>query len=1806
MGLEERGLNTTIVSLTYGFEGLLNMIPALQEIRLDQVLNEDKNKLEQGSYRPDLVARHLHSNQAAVIGCNQDYIDKIRQSLTLRGVPFITVLSKDFPEESKRPNFFYSVIIRDIDGTRVTELLQDLLKEHEKEEPQEELEEEFEEELERVGEEQSTYPAEEASPAEPSDPLPEEAEEDYEEDSTALDEENKKKGKSKKTVSREKERKKREENRRQEEKRSRDRKQEDDKRREESTRLQEDARRRAQAKAASAAALKAAAVYGVSSTAGEALAPNGYQDAYAIRAEEIEEQCERYAKRELLRRELEQRRLLGKQDEEYKRIQKEYQEVENRIQAKHDRFQSIGQSGWREYSSEVIERTKNATTEELKENKWGKPANEDYLRKTEDGFYCSYTQEEKRAYLDSTYKNGFMNVSLHSYTENSVSLVSLKKKDELINAREHSSTEDGNSHYEALLSKYGVRDQDVSQYKKAEIERELAQTEESLKKTEDYLELQGYSGYETYRKETEAAAEKRTFAELETEKLKIAPDPRSTIKGPDGSSCLDFRDNKYSRHSYDSLYTETAGSSPSVSFAGHRPDSKGTGTFKLIGTGNPVVSMMKLVQGTQNTTSGGILMGAGNGVRILPPDMYSHRGSSIQAQEAAYKNNVYSVTRSDSPRARSGFIPHNEHTQTFSKMLIDQMDWQSDRKNMVIHRNLQGVIRDENTVSIAKAPIKETSIKSQSTNLKRLEITSARACHAMVDAMANRYFLMAVKQGYRVAVQTSIGETEAGRTCMTVADAARVPAHLVKQQILQSGRKALDQSDAAMTALNNHILKAKVANAATLDGKALEEFALNAGMKVEEFRKIQNDPVELERIIRHQFTGTFGTPDKSDMQRVIDALGIRGSLEKDGTIGSQDILQFLSHKDETTLSERTRVLVKAEENLLELNESQRKLVQSLFRQSGSMEPADLRMLLIKNGISEEAAENFASKLAGKNWASNEDLVAILRQGKIQEDTIQMLMGNLGGIMNEDRAAMIGLYQIYAGDSLTGFDMDKFRDLANVLNIDQSLKDELNLNYIHLSQMSISDIKRLLKQYKGDGEAEVFLERLLNEKIGLTVGRNEQFARFELWNGVQSLIYRMAHGTDAMNGFNQVMSITRAFTRVTRSGYRLVYHFVFRRLTNPVSIGKLRVTPANLTASRAKEAAKAAIKQNKIAAKFSKIITRRVPNAGRFLSNAMHPGRYIGRTIGRKVEWILIKKGINTAAIKTAAKAISAKITSFSAAASAILIKLALILIIIIAILMMYESIEKEDADKSYSAAYVSAADGKEAFAQEIIDMLRGYTDDFINEINNAQYNRGMYSGMAGYNTNEDVTAFESGAYQVVFRGPDGEPIDDIQSVDLNNSKDIISMASVFIPTVFQKPGDNASAQSVEEYERDKEHFNDYCTFLWAASHQISIEEYHPGNSTNEDVIDESGLVTDATTGKCEMDYKLFGDKGAGVNWWLATGISKSNGNICSICDRKLNGKGWADEDIQEHTCIAKPAADPCTHGHWECIADTKYIHTACPGHHRKDDDYVCSDKGRYPYCKSETTYKRVWVCDGHMGAVVYVTIGKISRLPNYGEATDYNFENPENYGGTGIFSYFGGSSGVGSSAFTGEGYELTDAQLKYLCAMCIAEQGACANTEVTMRYQASLMANVYELYGKRKGLSLYEYITLLPTQSKNGVKGWFATSTHERADATYSSISGSCVEWARDVFCNGNRITQANEQGTLNYNPSNVKGGFTKVYYNGKTYTGLDMKNESIYVSGETILYTSAGQACLFEAFPGGHPNGCGTPVVDPFCRIIN
>jgi len=954
-------------------------------------------------------------------------------------------------------------------------------------------------------------------------------------------------------------------------------------------------------------------------------------------------------------------------------------------------------------------------------------------------------------------------------------------------------------------------------------------------------------------------------------------------------------------------------------------------------------------------------------------------------------------------------------------------------------------------------------------SLRRIESINARSAHAAMDMVKNRYFAMVVKQGARTAIQTTTGDTEAVRMMTSAMYAVKLPAHMVKQQFLNMGRTCLDQGDTVMTALNSHIIRSRAASACVMQGDALEKFARKSGLDVKMLRAAQNDQSAMERLIAMQYAWTFRIPGKDDMQGLIQAMGIRGDLADKDKVGTEDILGFLSRHKQSTMAERERALKGLEGGLDGLSVSQKRLVESLFSQEKFFDKADMQAIMEKNGIGADLAD----KLAGKNWVTDGNILAALKQAGIADDKAGALMKQLKGVSMEDRSAMMGLFQLYAGDSLNGFDMDKFRDLLNVLDVDQSLKDELGRNFIHLSHMSMDDIKKLLAKYKGNAEAEAFLNRLLNEKVCLILGRNREMSKFELMNGMENIMFRMAQGTDAMMGFNQVMSLGWGLARVTKSGYRLLYNMAFRRMTSPIGIGKLKVTPANLTAANVKSAAVGAVKQTKVAATFSKMLNRRVPQGlKRIAGHALHPGRFIGQAVAKKVEWILAKHGVNTLALKAGVKAIAGKVTAASAAASEVILVICAVILVIIILLMAYESIDlggNSNGANNYSAAYVSAADGKDAFVQEAVDMLSGYTDDFITEINDAQYNRGMYAGMNGYNTNENVGAFEAGAYQVVFRGPDGQPIDDITSVDLNNSKDIISMASVFIPTVFTKPSENASAQAKAEYEKDKEHFLDYCTFLWTASHQISIEEYHPGNASNPDANDESGLQTDAQTGKCGMDYNLNGDQGAGTNWWIATGASPTSGEICAVCQKN----DWYETEIAEHACVAKPAADPCTHGHWETVT-TPLKHRACVGHHHHcsnhDYWYSCADKGRTRWDKEISVRKRIWVCDGHMGAVVYATIGRISRMPNFGAAEDYDFDNPETYGGSGgIYSYFGSTGEAGQTAFQGASYSLSDAQLRYLAAMCMGEQRACATNEITMRYQASLWRTSTSCTGRRRG-----------------------------------------------------------------------------------------------------------------------------------------
>lgn len=1824
MALEDRIASAAVSSVAFSVSGVLSIVPAIQEVFLDRQINKAslaQEMADSNSFRPDLVARHVRDNGAVFIGCERENLDQIREALECSGVPYIAMNSSMVEDAAHRPPQSYTVVIRDVDGDRAADALQEIFEEIRREESptldDQEIDQdadiEEEEDLEReIGEEEPDAEAEEPDDdSERDEGGPEEDDDndwgldDIDDEDEDKDSEKEKKKKAEQEKKKEKHREWRreqireanrrrnqqlaeearrataaeearraetdrrdadarraEQDRRNEESRraERDRRSEET-RRSEATRRTEESRRREEERRNADSRRDQDARRPSDSARDDRKQDSGrreeerrqtktdtygnqssYRDAYSIRAAEVEAQCERFAQAELMRREMERMKLSGEDGSEaYAQLKKQYNSVDGEIRAHHDDFQSIAKGGWRDYAAEAVERARNASTEELRSGSWQKPDAGQYMSYDSDGGYRAYDDRGRDRYERSSgyetpvgpnrYPNGDSDPDRREPSrtvETPIGPGRYPNGDSDPDRREPSRSVET----PAGPGKYPSGDSDSDRRERPRV----AETPFGTKKPDN----DAYPGFEHPRPET----------------------PSGTSRND-----ADDRDRRYSEQSQQSRrYSFTSVPSGNV-------------TVNQVGSGYTIQASMS--RQSLSPVCGGIL--ASGGSSAFGTDSYFRRGSSDQAAFSAIANPVEAARAGNAPRPGSSYAGFSDITQAASTAALGGLggrrrDSRAGSEDDLLGGSYPGSARSETG----------HAGRYHEQQMQRLDVLDARAKHAFMEMARNRSFAMVAKSGVRTVVQSTLGDTEAGSVIMSASYAIQMPAHMIKQQFLNTGRTALDQGDAAMTALNAHIVRSRAESALGMNQEELAKFASMHNLDLKQLQAAQGDRSAMERLIASHYGGTMRVPGQSDVDGLINTLGIRGDLGADGKLGRDEILAFMGHQDETTLAQRARALGKAGE-LDGLTDSQKLMVESLFKQGGALGPEDMKALLMKNGVSAD----LAGKLAGGNWAANADIMAALSQAGISKNATDALMKELGGVALEDRVAMIGLFQLHVGDSLESAGMDEFRNILGTLNIDQSLKDTLNNEYIHLSHLSMKDLKELMAKYAGNPEAEAILSRLMNEKICQILGRNREVSRFELFNGIEGMLFRLAQGTDAMAGANQVMSITRAATRITRSGYKLIYNMVFRRMTSPITIGKLKVTPVDLTGAKMKEAALKAAGRTRLGAGFQRI-TRRIPvGLKKTVSHVLHPGKALGGLVSKGTSLVLQKLGMDAAM-----KALAAKLTAVAAEASEAALPIVLIILIIILALMLYESIDSDllndnDDNSNYSAAYVSAADGKDAFVQEVVDMLRGYTDDFIDEINNAQYNRSMFAGMGGYTTNENVGAYEANSYRVVFRGPDGEPIEDLTSVDLNNSKDIISMASVFIPTVFSKPGENATEAQKQEYEKDKEHFMDYCTFLWAASHQISIEEYHPGNAENPDAEDDSGLQTDSQTGKCAMDFATGGDQGAGVNWWIGTGADPNSGDLCLTC----KSDNWDDTSITLHECVAKPAADPCTHGHWE-VESTDLIHAACTGHNsRSRGHYTCSEvkSSLSRWDRHPTVHRRVWVCDGHMGAVVYVTVGHISRMPNFGAAKDYDFDNPETYGGTGIYSYFGGTGGIGSTAFKGAAYELTEYQLQYLAAMCIQEQSACATNEITMRYQASLMANVYELYGKGKGLSLFSYLQLKP--GKSG--GWFASATTAYADAHAEEIHGQCLEWIRDVICNGNRITKANEQGTL-------KTGFVKAVYQGKEYTGDAMQNEIIYVPGETILYTSGGQACLFEAFPGGHPQGCGKPVVDPFAIIIN
>ena len=159
------------------------------------------------------------------------------------------------------------------------------------------------------------------------------------------------------------------------------------------------------------------------------------------------------------------------------------------------------------------------------------------------------------------------------------------------------------------------------------------------------------------------------------------------------------------------------------------------------------------------------------------------------------------------------------------------------------------------------------------------------------------------------------------------------------------------------------------------------------------------------------------------------------------------------------------------------------------------------------------------------------------------------------------------------------------------------------------------------------------------------------------------------------------------------------------------------------------------------------------------------------------------------------------------------------------------------------------------------------------------------------------------------------------------------------------------------------------------------------------------------------------------------------------------------------------------------------------------------------------------------------------------------------------------------ATYKGTKYDLTALQVKKLARLCDQEQGSVEGCAA----EASLMANLYELQGKKKYNSLYEYV-------RTG--GWFYRAAYymDNGSATQKEIDA-----VRRVLVNGDRTEP------LFVDEHDCFGDLLYIIVNGKKITdSAQIRNRSNYIQGKTVIRNRYQSTYTFWDFPaaGSDPFG--------------
>lgn len=603
----------------------------------------------------------------------------------------------------------------------------------------------------------------------------------------------------------------------------------------------------------------------------------------------------------------------------------------------------------------------------------------------------------------------------------------------------------------------------------------------------------------------------------------------------------------------------------------------------------------------------------------------------------------------------------------------------------------------------------------------------------------------------------------------------------------------------------------------------------------------------------------------------------------------------------------------------------------------------------------------------------------------QLDVNLIRKGEVGVSLASDKSLMSRLNQTYKLSSPAGFmemidrmDNQAFAEFLSGANISGELRNKLLS--IPKQDLNALNIGEMLKSAVGVNDRELL--KMLESKGLLDKFQCHGTIQFLLRGYLVQLLKRAGQQSEGSRALVNMIGTYSHVYGAYRSGVRLVFsvagkmnvidinHIAIRTLKDPVKmLGKtIGKTTAKVVAKNTKR-----VTSRMAANSAGKIVRAR---SARHATSAL---KFLAKPLAPLKAAIMNTKLMQ--ALSSALSGVAAKLAPIIAKAGVALGWIAVIIIVIIIVITIFQTTQNS-ATQNENPMNINFVQNTEIM-NEVINELTAKNEAFIGDINNAANHRGSYASTSGITANENVGFYEAGAYNIVFRDAYGNELEPTH-VDLNNTKAILSMATKFMPYPFTKLSDSASDEEKKAYEDLKQHFKDYCNFLWASTHQISIEEYHPGNTDGvAGAVDNSGLITSLDRGTCEMD---------GNTVWLPENFTPNTVGkyICDSCGEvPSTGLGDFADDLCSH------GKDKNAHGGWR-MSGNKTVHINCPVGHSFHDDAsswkeYCDFNKVYNSSHKHTCYEWIYECGGHMGSVVYVTIGDLSRMPGFKAAADVDY-----------------------------------------------------------------------------------------------------------------------------------------------------------------------------------------------------------------------